>query len=276
MNIDKKSACESEVFFKRLVLYMDILGTVETGKNNRTKTLLVREILKEFSNINRKNKIEYRLDTDGVTVITGITPTISSFSDHIAISLPAENIEPLDSKQHLFILMDKLIDMASEIHMFVLEKGFLIRGAMTQGELYHDGSVIQGDALNCAVELEEKAAIFPRVIITPELVDIYKKQNNLYEISHLCRDFDGLYYIDYLQDKENTPIIIHQNDTFIAFFNQIYDLIDMGLNDNKAKLSILAKWQWLAIKYDQSLDFYSERYEFLRSDLGRQKRFNLM
>lgn len=51
--------------------------------------------------------------------------------------------------------LQSLFHIAIQIHAFALERGLLIRGAITKGSLPHEGNVILGKALNKAVFLEE-------------------------------------------------------------------------------------------------------------------------
>lgn len=47
--------------------------------------------------------------------------------------------------------------------------GFFFRGGVTIGDLFHDGHIVFGPALNQAYDLESKKAVYPRAILDPDL-----------------------------------------------------------------------------------------------------------
>ena len=51
-----------------------------------------------------------------------------------------------------------------------LRMGVFVRGAVTIGNLYHRGNVVFGDGLVKAYLLETNKAVFPRIIVSPELL----------------------------------------------------------------------------------------------------------
>jgi hypothetical protein len=87
-----------------------------------------------------------------------------------------------------------------------VQRGLLIRGAITKGPLHHDGDFVFGPALNEAAELE-KVAMYPRVIVTQELlVDagivkvggaVVRHELSRRPSSLVARDLDGVYFVDY-------------------------------------------------------------------------------
>lgn len=50
-----------------------------------------------------------------------------------------------------------------------VDYGYLIRGAITEGDFFHNDIIVYGKALVEAVEMEEKYAIYPRVIVQKEI-----------------------------------------------------------------------------------------------------------
>ena len=62
-----------------------------------------------------------------------------------------------------------LLVRSGKISSDLLRRGFLTRGAVVKGRLYHEGNVIFGEALTTAYELEQHHARFPRIVITDEV-----------------------------------------------------------------------------------------------------------
>lgn len=86
----------------------------------------------------------------------------NSFSDNVVLSTLYDPST----------VQDSLRGMAA-IQIGAACTGILVRGAVTVGDVFHDGSIVFGPALNRAAALE-KEAIYPRVVLdpqTPELRD---------------------------------------------------------------------------------------------------------
>lgn len=81
--------------------------------------------------------------------------TMSIFSDSIIIS---RNMSVGDYLGDVFFWQS--ID---KIGKTLLRHGFFLRGGITMGPMYHTGQIAVGPALIRAIQLEERAAIYPRV-----------------------------------------------------------------------------------------------------------------
>jgi hypothetical protein len=84
-------------------------------------------------------------------------PVIGQFSDSIIVSRRLTG--PTGPAQR-----DAFDIALNAICKNMLEKGFFLRGGVTEGLMYHYGAVAFGPALTRAASLE-KAAVFPRVLI---------------------------------------------------------------------------------------------------------------
>lgn len=112
----------------------------------------------------------------------GFYPEVSTFSDHIVFSLPVN--------KHTWVLRIMAMNfMVTTFARLALKARFLIRGAISQGSLYHDNGVVFGPALVRAANLESKVAVYPRVIVDP---DVLVRGRNGFPSTHYFRDRDGL------------------------------------------------------------------------------------
>jgi hypothetical protein len=114
----------------------------------------------------------------------------STFSDNVVISAPASAS-----------LVKNLVGAVAAIQMTSLNLGFLIRGGVTIGELYHDREAVFGPALNRAYELENCVADYPRVVLDPEVATL--TQPNLVATEEGVAFVDP-YTIEYLQEMFNS------------------------------------------------------------------------
>lgn len=151
-------------------------------------------------------------------------------------------------------LADMLYDVL-HLQLELVQRGLLIRGAITQGLLHHDSDFVFGPALNEAAELE-KVAMYPRVIVDRELLSsagittsrIAKSRSSTgREAANLvAQDLDGLFYVDYFN--------VHPED----FSDDWGDLSEylIGLRDvikglsSKRQPSLRLKHSWLRQKFN--------------------------
>ena len=175
-----------------LVAYLDMLGSKERIQNDD----------EEEESLNTIKEIyEYALQ-----IPDEINPSLSHyhmemriFSDNILIvnKLVDEN----GAKRDLIVELENMCTVVTRFQEHALENGWLLRGAMTKGQLYFGDRLVWGKALVKAYRMEEKTAIYPRVIIDDELVDsinsISPSQKGV-KVMALRQDADGCYFLDYL------------------------------------------------------------------------------
>ena len=85
-----------------------------------------------------------------------------AFSDHFVFSMPAT--------YGLWFL-----NTASKFIIDLLHAGVLTRGAAVLGDLYHRDNVIFGPALVEAAEIETRESIYPRILLSSEVVKVWDK-----------------------------------------------------------------------------------------------------
>lgn len=102
------------------------------------------------------------------------SPAVSAFSDCIVISYPQVSSMPVES------ILWSLIKNISNIAALALEKGFLIRGGVSSGMLYHRDGIVFGPALVEASDYKNKLEIFNATI--SRNIEKFRKQNRLKEL----------------------------------------------------------------------------------------------
>jgi hypothetical protein len=126
------------------------------------------------------------------------TRTVTYFSDSLVISYE------YNEKSQLFWTLLNL----QYISMELANKGFLVRGGVAIGKLIHNEQIIFGPALVDAYKIESEISIFPRIIVDNKVIEEgvkYRSNHNteqeeeLYIKDIITKDFDDVYYIDYIQ-----------------------------------------------------------------------------
>jgi hypothetical protein len=86
---------------------------------------------------------------------------------------------------------------------------FLTRGDITIGELSIDSTVVWGTGLIEAYSIENRLAIYPRIVVSRKLLNEYEShiQESLNLYAFIKEDFDGLWFIDFLLAVPNLKII---------------------------------------------------------------------
>ncbi len=250
----------------RICCFIDILGfqehvneTINDDEDNVKKIKSIKQII----DIARMIVIDY---DSGVSKSKKVT----QFSDSIVISFKIEE------KSEVFYTLLDLLHIAFEF----ANKGYLARGGVCLGKMIHTDDFILGPALVDSYILESKKAIYPRIIVDPEVIAagmIFKSDHNDTEFEKesilecLNKDDDGYYYIDFIE-KANFELDEPNYDLLPYLFN-LEKLIKAGLGSSDERVKI--KYDWLKVKYNsyilqilnniKDLDSIDEDYELLEA-----------
>lgn len=204
-----------------VIAYLDILGATEYMKNDSE------QFLKDLKNIYETAN----MDITFANVVHKKDIFIKIFSDNILIAVK--------TSKHDINRTNKITTVANlvgNIYDNALEYGYLIRGGITEGKFYRDKLFVYGKALVDAVKIEEKIAIYPRIIVQDDLIS---------EIPQfVILDNDGKYYLH--------SFIINGLGKHIEFRNNIL----IQLKKFYDKESIRQKIMWL-VSYFNS--FYGKQ-----------------
>jgi hypothetical protein len=185
----------AEIFEQQMVLFIDLLGFSET--TYRSDLALQSKVLSLLTSIAslKSDFISTSTKTENGTT-HNVRPSVSTFSDHIVASYSLSRIEADNDRTKGFIIRAHLSTLVSSIAIAALSIGFLIRGGVATGNLFHSGGVVFGEALIEAVTLESRTAIYPRIVVSEQTVRLFDAPMGAW----LTKDFDGLYYVDYYRD----------------------------------------------------------------------------
>ena len=184
-----------------------------------------------------------------------VKPAISTFSDHIVISVGLDSLRKAantdDDGVLSFLTLPAFQNLVTVVAAQALRLGFLIRGAATIGKLYHAKGVVFGEALVEAASLEAMTAIYPRIIASPSLSRRLK-----WGSPHLTKDSDGIFFIDYIQHmtfRSSAPGD-DWNTNVRNWFIDAVAVIQSALKDHESngRLKELAKWTWFAKRFRQA------------------------
>lgn len=245
----------------RVTVFIDILGFKDmlsktTGQKGKDDSEKIEEIFSAYKTIRAVWDLDETEPKFGKSLPKN-SKEITTFSDCLVISFKTHE------KSEIFYTLLEIKWMI----MRLIYRGILCRGAITYGKLIHTKEVLFGPALAEAYILESKAALYPRVILHKDIIDLAgtakSKQNSSeeekeYVQSLLEKDSDGMYYIDYFakaQEELDDP-----QYGFPDYIDKIGQKIRKGLmgSSNVYKSDIKVKYRWMKERYNKLIDSVQE------------------
>jgi hypothetical protein len=196
-----------------MIAFVDFMGTRETvkkeeRKNQQKKNQLFELLLWVHNEVRKEGYYKTNISENGGGA--ECQPTVTSFSDNIVITIPIS--DDLKFGYHWDYALSSIQQLISMLFFRALENGFLIRGAIDVGELYHADHMVFGEALINAYEHERKA-FYPRVILTDNcLAKRQDYQDNVLKELSLTMDLNIL---DFRNQTDLTWL--EQTDVFKDF-----------------------------------------------------------
>lgn len=243
-----------------VVLFLDILGyktLLENEEDFKNLFLAIKNIKKQNT---KKFQIKYLSDNNSSSMEA--IPIMTSFSDCIVLSVPVNEVkEPFDIRHAVHILLSYTQQIADSL-MF---GGFILRGGLTRGNLYHTTGVLFGKALIEAYELEKKAKN-PRILVSDKLAEEYNAskydQNNFLTKETINgKDEYNLDYLKFsLRNQENRERYKEKIENAIKKKRQnVLDKINKGCFDRlEQDIEILKKWIYFRNYVEKSLRMFEK------------------
>ncbi|MFR4250733.1 MAG: hypothetical protein ACLUR9_08480 [Christensenellales bacterium] len=130
---------------------------------------------------------------------------ISSFGNLLACSIELSYPDSFDKMQRLLSML---------VQEYLGHYGYMLRGAVTIGRLYHDERLICGPAFIKAQRLEKNLARYPRIILKAQDLRLGLSACPAERRAHMKQKFildrDGFYYLDgfYGSKRERENILL--------------------------------------------------------------------
>ena len=124
----------------------------------------------------------------GASHIFGNDPScsITQFSDSVVVARPYE-------AEHF----ESFVSMVAKYQRLLLDEELLCRGGIAVNKHFSNGSFTFSAGLIDAYRVESESARFPRVVVSPEVIElIYPDRGKISSL--LVREDDGLFFVDYM------------------------------------------------------------------------------
>lgn len=171
---------------QHIVAYLDILGIAARMKEGHERQKIAMNKL--------HNLYTFSMDISKKIAMEGCSDIhFKIFSDNIII---VKKLSEQSDKRLLDIKI--LLNCVANFQCSAVKDsvGWLVRGGISIGELYMDETMVWGEALIKAYDLESNPAIYPRVLLDSSVLSYTLSDIELSEYTQ--QDFDSLYFLNYL------------------------------------------------------------------------------
>lgn len=169
-----------------IVAYIDLLGVTNRIKSmdNQLEMNKLHNLYTFSTNLTREIQIEENKEIQ-----------FKIFSDNIIIAkkLSSNAIQRNRDIHSLLSCAGHFQELSASDSV-----GWLLRGGISIGQLFIDDVMVWGDALLKSYYLEDKAAIYPRIVIDKSVLNEISQNKLLCE--YLRKDFDSLHFLNFLND----------------------------------------------------------------------------
>lgn len=224
----------------RIIAFLDILGwksAISCGGGDLVKALgktlaQLRWVANHFNSLSGLLPEDMRWPGN---------PVMTQFSDSLVISVE-------DSDQGKEVLQNALQVLTSNL----IASGYLLRGGVTRGEIFHDGSLVFGPGLIQAYDLESKFASTPRVILSRELSVEWDGRDASGGLPWIpCPD--GYLFFNFLPPFMGNPFFANPQQ-WQNHLGPVRDLILKKAREAGCPEDVFAKYVWLAGYFDRVCD----------------------
>lgn len=223
-------------YHDRIVAFIDILGFTTLIQRLGNDDGLHSRLLSALQKIGRYKQFA------GNPQCAQKNLEVSVFSDSIVIS---------SVPQHLFEVIWSCLGLQSQL----LAIGILTRGGISIGRTFHEKDILYGEGMIKAYRLESGSAIYPRIVVDPELMP---KITDGQRAMFLNEDHDGLWFVDFFADGILPPgseaLLEDGWDPHHVALIELGKLIKKEIaatNNTNHQM----KWQWLEHQRINALNF---------------------
>ncbi|WP_209235853.1 hypothetical protein [Xanthomonas arboricola] len=227
----------------RITVFLDLLGFKDHIDQSISDPHYPQKILRAFQTIYKHVADEGDLSGR----------QIAQFSDCVVVSYKENQSSAVFDLIITILLLQ--VELASQ--------GFLVRGAVTVGPLFHDKSLVFGPALVEAYRLESSVAKHPRIIVDPKIVTIarnnpaphHKADDEEHYVNALLKeDMDGNKFIEYVSWQAVVEQAGAGSEQWPGYMLELSKVLSKGLQsiDHRA----LEKIIWLYHEYLQAIDHF--------------------
>ncbi len=228
---------------RRLILFIDFLGFKEVVAATEHNPAGLERLIAAMDEIGRLGEASI-FESQRVT----------QFSDSVVMSYR------VTERSGVFWMINSIALTVISL----VDRGFLVRGAVTIGDLHHTSRHVVGPAMVKAYEMESKVACHPRVIIDPEVLALARRQRSEhhsadeeeeYVRGFISEDTDGQLFIDYTSWKAVVEVTGVDDVGYPGYLATMSSLLRVGLTHEDPRVA--AKYLWLHPRYLSAIELFA-------------------
>lgn len=241
---------------QHILMYLDILGYENAiNKKDPKKLEILLGIVQRLASQKSDYFEKHESIKDGR--VSTYYPAISTFSDHVVVSVPVTTPRPRfdapPGNPDIFGAIFILAKYATSFCRDALSNGFLVRGGIGIGNLFHDKGVVFGEALVEAVKIEESISFYPRIIASNKIIEaLTLDHGNPLAVDMLQQCSDGLFHLDWSGSSLFSKILEEQGLSPENEIKTLGDKIDSELKALEVGTNANAKWMWMKNHFTES------------------------
>ena len=221
-----------------IICYVDMLGS---------KELIVKEDL--FETI--YNAFTYALSFESKLKMYGELE-FKVFSDNILI---AKKVEDITDKAEVYCAYKSVVGFLKQFLSSLLCKGVLFRGGITLNAMAINNIMAWGPGLVEVVKIEEQVSVYPRIVMSSKLLDVFSRyglEEEIFEEKFSCLyDTDGCAFVDYIDYMEMPTALNTLKESYKIITEKIV---------SESNPKILQKYNWHKNYLIRAKDIYNEYY----------------
>lgn len=228
---------------ERIVVFLDFLGFKSHIDRSADDPEHVARIARAFEVVR-----EFTEPDDGLP-----NREVAQFSDCVVVSYRVE-----DSSSVFDLLLTVLL-----LQVELASRGFLVRGGITVGPLFHRTGTVFGPAMVKAYLLESKVAKHPRIIVDAKVIDVARDYPALHHSGHeevryvesfLGVDDEGQHYLKYVSWDAVVEGAGADSDDWPRYMQSLCEILREGLSSKDAR--VLEKMLWLHGEYRKAIEHF--------------------
>lgn len=225
-----------------VVCYIDFLGAKEIIEKGQQQTF--------FENIH--DAFAFAIKFESKLKVFG-NLEFKVFSDNILI---AHKVKDVSDKEQVYRVYNNIIHFLKTFAPRFTQQAILFRGGITLGKAAMNEIMVWGNALVEVVQIEENIAIYPRIVISDKLLNIfntYDLEDYEFEEKFSClKDTDGCVFVDYINYSEPPTSQITIEEGYLTILEKIKEC-------NSPK--ILQKYNWHKNYLQRAKEIHNEYFE---------------
>lgn len=229
-------------FEKRLVAFVDILGWTKATESQSASTLFDALLpLRQHGEFHNEANRQQLLATSGDRVNPLMLKVqYAFFSDCFVFSMPVS-------------MSGRIYSSISTMIYKMLQNGYLLRGGITSGDLFHNDQVVFGKGMTSAYLIESKQAKFARVMVDQSALNV----TGVHEHDALMLDHLGNWIVDpfpWIAKADDMQSLLQE------FFNppEIIQILDKNVSALANNVPQRDIWRFQAEVCAKSFEKYGE------------------